>query len=154
MAIRLALQYACRSADLPTHRAVIKWIRAALARRCANAEVTVRIVGEAEGADLNRRWRKRRGATNVLSFASEGLDHAACAFLGDIVVCAPVVMREAHEQLKSPEAHWAHLIVHGVLHLLGYDHQRQREAEAMEKLEQDILERLGYPNPYSDVPGA
>ena len=154
MAIRLALQYACGSADLPTHRAVIKWIRAALASRCASAEVTVRIVGEAEGADLNRRWRKRRGATNVLSFPSEGLDHAAPAFLGDIVVCAPVVMREAHEQLKSPEAHWAHLIVHGVLHLLGYDHQAEREAEAMEKLEQDILERLGYPNPYSDVPGA
>jgi len=152
MAIRLALQYACGSADLPTHRAVIKWIRAALTRRCASAEITVRIVDETEGADLNRRWRKRRGATNVLSFPSEGLYHAAPAFLGDIVICAPVVMREAHEQLKSPEAHWAHLIVHGVLHLLGYDHQRQREAAAMEKLEQDILKRLGYPNPY--VPSA
>ncbi len=152
MAIRLALQYACGSADLPTRRAVNKWIRAALARRRASAEVTVRIVGEAEGADLNRRWRKRRAATNVLSFPNEG--HAAPAFLGDIVICAPVVVREAHEQLKSPEAHWAHLIVHGVLHLLGYDHKTQRDAEAMETLEQDILKRLGYPNPYRNVPGA
>ena len=152
MTIRLALQYACGSADLPTRRVVNKWIRAALARRCASAEVTVRIVGEAEGADLNRRWRKRRGATNVLSFPSES--HAAPAFLGDIVICAPVVVREAHQQLKSPEAHWAHLIVHGVLHLLGYDHKTQRDAEAMEALEQGILKRLGYPNPYNDVPGA
>ncbi|MGH8507374.1 MAG: rRNA maturation RNase YbeY [Gammaproteobacteria bacterium] len=154
MAVRIALQYGCGSVGLPTRRSVTKWIRAALARRCACAEVTVRIVGEAEGAELNRRWRKRSGATNVLSFPSEGLEHAAPAFLGDIVICAPVVMREAQEQSKFPEAHWAHLVVHGVLHLLGYEHQAEREAVAMEQLEQDILKRLGYPNPYSDVTGA
>lgn len=118
----------------------------------ADAALCIRIVDEAEGRALNRRWRGKHYATNVLAFpaaAPPGLPAgSAPSVMGDIVVCAPVVAREAAEQRKSPWHHWAHLIVHGTLHLRGFDHIHAAEAEEMERLERDILATLGVPDPY------
>ena len=111
--------------------------------------MTVRIVDEQEGTALNSRWRGGQGPTNVLSFPCDGVDDIAPQLLGDLVICAPVVAREAQEQNKSLQAHWAHMLVHGTLHLLGHDHQEPDEAERMERLETDILHDFGYPDPYT-----
>jgi probable rRNA maturation factor len=111
--------------------------------------LTVRIVGRAEGARLNRRWRGKPGATNVLSFPGMELPGNGPDLLGDIVICAPVVDGEAQTQGKSRAAHWAHMVVHGVLHLLGYDHESQAQAAVMESLEVKLLARLGVDNPYA-----
>ena len=110
-------------------------------------ELTIRIVDEAESASLNGRFRHKPKPTNVLSFPyeAEALDEP---ILGDLVICAPVVAREAAEQGKTGEAHWAHMVVHGVLHLLGYDHEKDDDAEKMEAREREILCRLGFPDPY------
>ena len=112
------------------------------------AELSIRIVDEAESADLNHTYRHKSGPTNVLSFPCEVPDGVPLDLLGDLVICAPVVAREAQAQGKASEAHWAHMVIHGVLHLRGYDHIDTAEAERMEALEIDILSRLGYPNPY------
>ena len=111
-------------------------------------ELTIRIVSLEESAYLNKKYRKKVGPTNVLSFVSEGAEKIVPDFLGDLVVCAPVVNKEACQQGKNIEAHWAHIIVHGVLHLLGLDHQDSCQAEAMENRERSILSNLGYPDPY------
>jgi len=111
-------------------------------------ELTIRIVDEAEGSELNSRWREKSGPTNVLSFPAEPMPGAPDDTLGDIVICAPVVAREAAEQGKLFEAHWAHLTIHGVLHLRGYDHQTDAEAAEMEALETQLLKQLEYPDPY------
>jgi probable rRNA maturation factor len=123
---------------------------AALGRR--KGELTLRIVGAAESRALNRRYRKKDKPTNVLSFPSEkmGTDlDLSPFFLGDIVICAAVVNREAREQGKRREAHWAHMVVHGVLHLLGFDHIRPADAKVMERRERAILSRLSFPDPYA-----
>jgi probable rRNA maturation factor len=106
------------------------------------------VVGEREGAELNRRWRGKPRATNVLSFPGAELHAAGVRLLGDIVICAPVVDREAREQGKRRAAHWAHMVVHGTLHLLGYDHRTRSQAAAMEALEARLLARLGVDDPY------
>ena len=141
-ALRLSLQFsdATHRPLLARHR-VVRWIRHALA---LDGEITVRIVGEAEGRALNRDFRGRDYATNVLTFdyAREPLVQA------DLVLCAPVVEREAIEQGKSLEAHYAHLVVHGVLHAQGWDHENTRQARRMEAQESALLQRLGYPDPY------
>lgn len=142
------VQYACEGPDLPAPEELVAWAQAALADRAEGAELTVRIVDEAEGARLNRTYRGRNGPTNVLSFPFERPAGVPCALLGDVVVCAPVVAREALEQGKALRAHWAHMVVHGILHLLGYDHEREEEALIMESLEAAILARLGFPDPY------
>jgi len=115
-------------------------------------QVTVRIVDEAEITQLNKDYRHKDGSTNVLSFPFEsppGMPAEECeSLLGDVVVCAAVVAQEAVAQHKPTEAHWAHMLVHGILHLLGYDHQTDSEAQEMETLEVDVLAGLGYPNPY------
>ncbi len=110
-------------------------------------ELTIRIVEEAESADLNGRFRHKPCPTNVLSFPydAEALD---VPVLGDIVICAPVVAREAVEQNKESQAHWAHLVVHGTLHLMGYDHENEVDAEKMEAKEREVLAQLGFPDPY------
>lgn len=113
-----------------------------------DAEVFIRIVDEAGSAELNQTYRHKLGPTNVLSFPCETPPGVPNLLLGDLVICAPVVEREAREQDKPAEAHWAHLVVHGVLHLRGYDHIEDDDAERMEAVEIDILARLGYPNPY------
>ncbi len=142
--LSLSLQFADAShrALLPRHR-VARWMRAALA---APAEIAVRIVGAEEGQMLNRDYRGKDYATNVLTFdyAREPVVHA------DLVLCAPVVEREAHEQGKTIEAHYAHLLVHGTLHAQGYDHERARDAKVMEAREREILAALGFADPYAD----
>ncbi len=142
------VQVACRNRGIPDARRIRRWARAALAGRRNRAEVTVRVVGAREGRALNERWRGLPHATNVLSFPAAA-PAATAGTLGDIAVCAPVVAREASAQGKAAAAHWAHLVIHGVLHLLGHDHESRREAAVMEALEARILARLGYPDPYS-----
>jgi len=149
MRSRISVQRACEGWTVPESRALRGWARAVLAGRRMEAALTVRIVGEEEGAALNGRFRGKNGPTNVLSFASEGIETIDPAFLGDVVICAPLVIQEAREQRKAVQAHWAHLVVHGVLHLLGFDHDRQRQAAQMEGLEIEILERLGFSDPYA-----
>lgn len=130
---------------LPPVKDFRRWVLAALNGRPA-VEVTLRIVDEAESALLNSTYRHKHGATNVLSFAFDA--QAAGDYLGDIVVCAPVVAREARLQGKPVQAHWAHMVVHGILHLLQYDHSNPAEASIMERLETRLLAEVGYPDPY------
>lgn len=130
---------------LPLVKDFRRWVLAALNGRPA-VEVTLRIVDEAESALLNSTYRHKHGATNVLSFAFDA--QAAGDYLGDIVVCAPVVAREARLQGKPVQAHWAHMVVHGILHLLQYDHSNPAEASIMERLETRLLAEVGYPDPY------
>ncbi|MDY6978967.1 MAG: rRNA maturation RNase YbeY [Pseudomonadota bacterium] len=133
----------------PSEADIQRWVSAALlAEQRKQAELTVRIVDEAESAELNGQYRHKSGPTNVLSFPFECPPEVELDLLGDLVICAPVVQREAQEQHKEEQAHWAHMVVHGTLHLLGYDHLQQDEAEAMESREISIMEELGYTNPY------
>jgi probable rRNA maturation factor len=148
MSIIAEVQYVVSEEGLPRRADFRRWVAAALGNHYAHAELTIRLVDEDEGAELNRRYRSKEGATNVLSFPFDAPVPFKIPFLGDIVICAPVVAREAEVQVKKPEAHWAHLVVHGVLHLLGFDHQKESEAQQMEALEVTILRSLGYSDPY------
>jgi len=150
MAVVVDVQYACNDSNLPDAQTIHGWVGAALEGRRADAELTVRIVDDKEGAALNSRWRGGSGPTNVLSFPFEQPPGLELNLLGDIVVCAPVAQREAVERGIPAQAHWAHLVVHGVLHLLGFDHMQTQEAEEMEQQEVNILGMLGYPDPYKD----
>ncbi|MEK7322977.1 MAG: rRNA maturation RNase YbeY [Pseudomonadota bacterium] len=125
------------------------WAAAALAGRRVAAELSIRVVDEAEGGELNQTYRQRPGPTNVLSFPFDSPAQLEIPLLGDVVICAPVVAREAREQDKPVLAHWAHMTVHGTLHLLGYDHETPAEADEMERLEARILGGLGYSDPYA-----
>jgi len=125
------------------------WIRAALIDRQRDTEISVRLVDIEEMSELNQRYRNKAGPTNVLSFPADIPAELNHPLLGDIVICAPVVRREAAEQGKPEESHWAHMTVHGTLHLLGYDHVIEAEAQAMEAMETAILATLNYPCPYS-----
>jgi probable rRNA maturation factor len=138
------------TATIPPEAELEHWVQAALEGRRASAEVSLRIVDEPEIAALNRDYRGRDYATNVLSFPADLPPELELDHLGDIVICAPVVIREAREQDKAPHAHWAHMLVHGTLHLLGYDHIDEAEAGAMEALETAILATLGFGDPYRD----
>jgi probable rRNA maturation factor len=151
VSLELDLQIALDLPGLPAESDFRRWAEAALAGADyqKDAELTIRLVNEAEGAALNETYRHKQGPTNVLSFPFETPPEVDSVLLGDIVICAPVVLREAVVQGKTPEAHWAHLVAHGVLHLLGYDHD-EAHAEAMESLEIRILAELGYPAPYGD----
>ena len=137
----IAIQRASRAAHIPADATLRRWARAALARK---ATLTVRYVGETEARRLNREFRGKDYATNVLTFVYGG----APALEGDIVICAAVVAREAKAQGKALQAHHAHLLVHGVLHLQGFDHERDRDAQRMEAREKAILARLGFADPY------
>ena len=139
------MQKAVRTPGLPRKAELRRWLTAALER---NAAITVRFVGVAEGRRLNHCYRGRDYATNVLSFCYDS-DARARTLAGDIVLCAPVLQREATAQHKALCAHVAHLTVHGALHLQGYDHQRARAAARMEARERKILRALGYPDPYA-----
>lgn len=143
------------TSDIPEvaaiQRCVTEAVRASRQSENQPVEVSVRIVGRDESRALNRDYRHRDNATNVLSFPAgeiEGLPADARRALGDIVVCAPVIAHEAVQQRKAPHAHWAHMIVHGTLHLLGYEHDDDREASEMEALEVAILAELGFADPY------
>lgn len=140
--LSLAVQYASRDDDLPARPLLRRWVSAALER---DAAVTLRFVDSAEGAALNKAYRQRSGATNVLSFVYDAYRGAA---RGDIVLCVAVIRREAALQRKTMNAHCAHLVVHGMLHLQGYDHTRAADAARMESREAAILASLGFPDPY------
>jgi len=162
MGIELDVQYASRHTHLPDKTRFQQWATAILnfheAAQLNNSPpvtpsskswtISLRIVDEVEGRQLNDTWRHRDYPTNVLSFPFENLPGMQLPFLGDIVICAPVVIQEAQQQGKPAEAHWAHLVTHGILHLLGYDHLEETQAQTMEALEIAILHHLGYPNPY------
>ncbi len=153
MNLDLEVQIALETAGLPADTDLRRWAETAMQGRRESAELVIRIVNEAESAALNQRYRHKQGSTNVLSFPYESPPGAeALDLLGDLVICAPVVAREAVAQNKKADAHWAHMIVHGVLHLLGYDHQRDTQALEMETLEARLLADLGYPSPYGDSP--
>ncbi|MBS0460378.1 MULTISPECIES: rRNA maturation RNase YbeY [Thermomonas] len=150
----VAVGYALPRAGIPAAASFRKWVAAALAGRIREADLAIRIVDSEEGRALNRHYRGKDYATNVLSFPAElpeGLPKGVkFPLLGDLVICAPVVAREADAQGKPRNAHYAHLTIHGCLHLLGMDHLDPREAEAMEQLERDILAGLGVPDPYQN----
>ncbi len=146
--VEITVQYESELDDLPGEADISRWVNAALAERHSPISVCVRIVDEIESRELNRRYRGSDCSTNVLSFASEAIAELPVQPLGDVVLCATVVLREAGEQAKTAVAHWAHLIIHGVLHLQGYDHCHETRAEQMERTEISILADLGYANPY------
>lgn len=148
MKLALSVDYASRR-PAPKRALIARWARAALAgTREVRVAVGVRIVNEAESATLNQRYRGKVGSTNVLAFPFEVPRGASSETLGDLVICAPVVNREADAQGKAAEAHWAHMVVHGIMHLRGYDHQTKQEAAIMERKEILVLRSLGYNNPY------
>ena len=145
----VAVNYAAPRAGVPAAVSFRKWVAAALKGRIREADLAIRIVDEREDQALNRHYRGKDYATNVLSFPAELPEGVKLPLLGDLVICAPVVAREAAEQGKPVAAHYAHLTVHGVLHLLGWDHEHDKDAEAMEQLEREVLAELGLPDPYA-----
>ncbi|MBA2483448.1 MAG: rRNA maturation RNase YbeY [Nitrosomonas sp.] len=141
--LTLSVQYAIDAETIPTSAQFEKWVKAALTR---NAEITIRIVDEFEGRDLNEKFRRKKAATNVLTFYYDDI----LPLTGDIVLCAAVIEKEAKQQHKTLIAHYAHLTVHGVLHLMGFDHENDKEAAAMEQIETTIVTNLGYNDPYQN----
>jgi probable rRNA maturation factor len=146
--LELDVSYGSRSPWAPGARLLRRWVEAALAPGATPVGLSVRIVGQARSRSLNFRYRHKNKATNVLSFAGAGKVPDGRSFLGELVICAPLVALEARAQDKTLRAHWAHLTVHGVLHLLGFDHERPAEAGQMAAREIQILDRLGFSNPY------
>jgi probable rRNA maturation factor len=142
--LSLAVQYATNAENLPTRHQLRRWIKAALQR---NVQIVLRIVDEIEGRELNKNFRGKDYATNVLTFVYDDSDSLS----GDVVICAPVVQREAYEQHKDLFAHYAHLAIHAALHLQGYDHEREQDAAVMEARETAIMMKLGYADPYQVV---
>ncbi len=142
---KITVQNASTARNVPTALRIRRWARAALA---TDAEVTIRIVGTTEGRLLNRSYRRKDHATNVLTFVFR--EHAP--FSGDIALCAPVITREARAQRKPVAAHYAHMIIHGLLHLQGYDHESEGDATVMERRERTLLATFGYPDPYKAAP--
>ena len=149
MNINLDVQYELDAPGLPEQEQVRRWVTAAL-EGCAKpeADIVVRIVDEAEITVLNREFRGKDAPTNVLSFPAGAMPGVEHNMLGDVVVCAPVVVGEAVVQHKDLEAHWAHMVIHGVLHLSGYDHIDDDDAEKMESRETVIMQALGYADPW------
>ncbi|KJF96973.1 rRNA maturation RNase YbeY [Photobacterium leiognathi] len=149
MAIYLDLQYATESRDgLPTEAEFQQWLDAAVTPFQADAEVTIRLVDETDSHELNLEYRGKDRPTNVLSFPFEAPPGIELELLGDLIICRQVVEKEALEQNKPLKAHWAHMVVHGSLHLLGYDHIEDDEAEEMEGLETEIMQNMGFVDPY------
>lgn len=146
--IEVDVQCAAGTGEVPSAGQIRRWVVAALRGRRESAELTVRVVGREESAGLNETYRHKPGPTNVLSFPFEAPPGVDTPLLGDLVICAPVVREQAAEQDKPAEAHWAHMVVHGTLHLLGHDHLHDVQAAEMEALEIEILGVLGYPDPY------
>ncbi len=152
MSFQIDIEINSQSQALPAEALIERWITAALeSQQLQEAEVSVYIVDEAEGQELNAQYRNKDYPTNVLSFPADLPEELDIPLLGDLVVCAPVVEREAKEQGKALEAHWAHMLVHGSLHLLGFDHIDDAEADEMEALETQIITGLGFPAPYTEL---
>ncbi|MCC8378194.1 MULTISPECIES: rRNA maturation RNase YbeY [unclassified Xenorhabdus] len=145
----LDLQIACEKPEgLPEEVLFQNWLEGVLPQFQAESEVTIRLVDEAESHELNLTYRGKDKPTNVLSFPFEAPPEVELPLLGDLIICRQVVEKEAQEQQKTVEEHWAHMVIHGCLHLLGYDHIEDEEAEEMESLETEILGKMGYPDPY------
>lgn len=139
------------TSNLPSQTELSLWVTAVLEGRMDEAELTIRIVGNEESQQLNHDYRGKDKPTNVLSFPFEAPAEIALPLLGDLIICAPVVTLEAQAQNKTLQAHWAHMVVHGTLHLLGYDHIDDADAEEMESLETQIITQLGFTNPYQEL---
>ena len=146
--MQVNLQLVTQAQNIPTATQFDHWVKAALLDSKANAEVTIRVVDEQEMSELNEKYRHQLGPTNVLAFPFEAPPGVTTTVLGDIVICAAVANEEAAAQKKMLNEHWAHLIIHGVLHLLGYNHNTSADAKTMEGLEIEILAKLGFSNPY------
>ena len=150
MSLSAEIQCCSENSQIPTSEVLSNWAKKAFSTVSKNdAEATIRIVDEEEGTELNRKYRNGVGATNVLSFAYAENSFVDSELLGDVVICAPIVVQEALSQSKSIDAHWAHMVVHGILHLCGYQHDDEKEADKMEQLETKILAELGFPAPYN-----
>ncbi len=156
MELTVDIQVVTEDDDHPPPESIERWVKAALMAGCDNvpdeAELTVRIVDTAEITQLNHQYRGKDSATNVLSFPADVPDHIDLPLLGDLVICSVIVEQEALEQQKTSMDHWAHMVVHGTLHLLGYDHIENSDAEIMEALEIKILASMQINNPYSHIP--
>lgn len=148
MSIKVEIQNIYNSDNVPDSSQFRLWVEAALENEVDDSELTIRIVNEEEGATLNQDYRGKNGPTNVLSFAYENPPGVNENILGDLVICGPVIEREAIEQNKELSAHWAHMVVHGVMHLRGFDHQQEDQAAQMEARETEILTGLGFNKPY------
>ncbi|WP_423063941.1 rRNA maturation RNase YbeY [Candidiatus Paracoxiella cheracis] len=153
MSIVIELQNNTTSEEIPSLSQFTQWTQKTLSMVPKSTDenkisLTIRIIDEAESASLNQTYRQKKGPTNILSFPDDPIPGFISDSLGDLAICAPLVLQEANAQHKQTEAHWAHLLVHGVLHLLNYDHINDEDAEVMEALEIKILEKLGYNNPY------
>lgn len=148
-ALKLTLQYVSQAPNLPSEADFATWAAAALPAD-ANTELVIRVVNEAESRQLNATYRAKNSPTNVLSFPFETPPGIPTNYLGDLVICAPVVERESTQQNKQRLAHWAHMVVHGVLHLCGYDHQHDAEANKMENKERAIMHALNFSDPYQE----
>lgn len=148
MSIELCLQNASAVQDVPHKGEFEHWLQLVL-QDLPEAILTIRLVDEAESAALNQQYRKKNGATNVLSFPADLPEEVGLPLLGDLVICVPLVQSEAAAQQKPLAAHWAHLVIHGTLHLLGYDHLEEAEALQMESLETELLGRLDIADPYA-----
>jgi len=147
----LDVQIATESHLIPSEEQLQRWVDAALPASDQDSEIVIRIIDEQESAELNHRYRHKTGPTNILSFPAELPDEVDLNLLGDLLVCAPVLEQEAKQQQKKLFDHWAHIIIHGVLHLTGHDHISDHEAEIMENLEIDILKHLNIANPYIEA---
>lgn len=150
--LELEVQYAVTLPDLPTDTDFYLWVKQALSVKPRHrTELVIRIVDETEIALLNQQYSHKTGSTNVLSFSFTNIPNVPSDLIGDIALCAPVIIKEAMEQNKTVYAHWAHITIHGVLHLIGYDHDTELTANEMENLERYILYQLGYNDPYLEV---
>ncbi|WP_133405920.1 rRNA maturation RNase YbeY [Parashewanella tropica] len=150
MKLDVDLQLACDAPNLPSQVEFELWASTAIQPHMSVAELTIRIVESDESQLLNHQYRGKDKPTNVLSFPFEAPEGIDLPLLGDLIICADVVKKEAEEQNKPLQAHWAHMVVHGCLHLLGYDHIDDDEAEEMESLETELIESLGFENPYKE----
>lgn len=146
----LELQIATDFADYPTEQQFQAWIDAVLTDQSVDSEIVIRLVDAAESGELNQQYRHKSGPTNILSFPFEAPEGIDMDLLGDLVICAPLIAEEARQQSKPLIHHWAHITIHGVLHLLGYDHVEEAEAEEMEALEIKLLHKLNIANPYQE----
>lgn len=149
--LELDLQIACDNRGLPSAACFRQWVQLALGDERPCVELSIRLVDEAESAALNQQYRGKTGPTNVLSFPADLPEALQLPLLGDLVICRAVVEREAEEQDKVPQHHWAHMVIHGTLHLLGFDHINDEDAEQMETKEIELLSQLQITNPYLPI---
>lgn len=145
---KITVQTIASNTFIPSRYFLQQWVNKALSHHTTHSQVNIRLVNKKESTQLNHTYRHKKGPTNILSFSFEPPPGVRSPFLGDLVICAALVNQEAKQQQKTHLAHWAHLVIHGCLHLLGYDHHNDKEAKRMESREIQLLEDLGYENPY------